>query len=149
MCSLSNASGDIVLVEKVVHECEEILLNLIRKLSIPYLRHVYDKPIAVVRSPLLKANGTPWRTSTLRVLDVIQDDLPSRLVIRVENFSRLLTLSPVTLLGLDKSFPLELLRFLDSPHYVISTDDESASHVCPFSRMNVGTPGPFLQTPGH
>ena len=109
MCSLSNASGNVVLVEKVVHECEEILLYLIRKLSIPYLRHVYNKPIAVVSSPLLKMNGTPWRTSTLRVLDVVQDDLPSRLVIRVNNFSRWLTLSPISLLGLNKSFPLELL----------------------------------------
>ena len=100
MCSLSNASWDVVLVEKVVHECEEILLNLIRKLSIPYLRHVYDKTIAVVRGTLLKVNGTPWHTSTLRVLDVVQDDLPSRLVIRVENFSRWLTLSPVSLTSL-------------------------------------------------
>ena len=100
MCSLSNASWDVVLVEKVVHEFEEILLNLIRKLSIPYLRHVYDKPVAVVSSTLLKVNGTPWRTSTLRVLDVVQDDLPSRLVIRVENFSRGLTLSPVSLTSL-------------------------------------------------
>lgn len=136
MCSLSNASGDVVLVEKVVHECEEILLYLIRKLSIPYLRHVYNESIAVVRSTLLKTNGTPWRTSTLWVLDVIQDDLPSRLVVRVENFSRLLARSPISLLGLDKGFPLKLLRFLDRPHDVVCTDNESASHVCPFSRMN-------------
>lgn len=136
MCSLSNASWDVVLVEKVVHECEEILLNLIRKISIPYLRHIYNKPIAVVLSPPLKMNRTPWRTTTLRVLDVVQDDLPSRLVIRVENFSRRLTLSPISLLGLDKSFPLKLIRFLYSPHDVVSTDNESASHVCPFSRMN-------------
>ena len=100
MCSLSNASGDVVLVEKVVHECEEILLYLIRKLSIPYLRHVYNKSIAVVSSTLLKANGTPWRTSTLWVLDVVQDDLPSRLVIRVENFSRFLSLSSISLTSL-------------------------------------------------
>lgn len=109
MCSLSNASRDVVLVEKVVHECEEILLNLIRKISIPYLRHVYYKPVAVVRSPFLEVNGTPWRTTTLRVLDIVQDDLPSRLVIRVENFSRWLALSSISLLGLDKSFPLKLL----------------------------------------
>ena len=123
MFSLSNVSWDVVLVEKVVHECEEILLNLIRKLSISYLRHVYYKSVAVVRSTLLKVNGTPWRTTTLRVLDVVQDDLPSRLVIRVENFSRWLTLSPVSLTSLDESFPLKLLRFLDSPHDVVSTDD--------------------------
>lgn len=93
-------------------------------------------------------NGTPWRTSTLRVLDVVQDDLPSRLVIRVENFSRLLTLSPVSLPSLDKSFPLKLLRFLDRPHDVVSTDNESASHVCPFSRINWVTPGPFYRPRG-
>ena len=109
MCSLSNASGNVVLVEKVVHECEEILLYLTRKLSIPYLRHVYNKPIAVVSSALLKVNGTPWRTSTLRVLDVVQDDFSTRLVIRVENFSRFPARSPISLLGLDKSLPLELL----------------------------------------
>ena len=143
MYSLSNASWDIVLVEKVVHECEEILLNLIRKLSIPYLRHVYNKSVAVVRSPLLKVNGTPWRTTTIRVLDVVQDDLPSRLVIRVENFSRWLTLSPVSLTSLDESFPLELLRFLDSPHDVVSTDNESASHVCPFYKNEWGPRGHF------
>lgn len=97
MCSLSNSSWDVVLVEEIVHECEEILLYLIRKLSIPYLRHVYNKPVAIVSSPLLKVNGTPWRTSTLRVLDVVQDDLPSRLVIRVENFSRFLALSSISL----------------------------------------------------
>ena len=93
-------------------------------------------------------NGTPWRTSTLRVLDVVQDDLPSRLVIRVENFSRLLARSPISLLGLNKSFPLELLRFLDCPHDVVSTDNESASHACPFSRMNGVTPGPFYRPRG-
>ena len=147
MCSLSNASGDVVLVEKVVHECEEILLYLIRKLSIPYLRHVYNKSIAVVSSTLLKVNGTPWRTSTLRVLDVVEHNLPSRLVIRMENFSRRLTLSPVPLPSLSKSLLLELLRFLDRPHDVVCSDDESASHVCPFYEW--GTPGPFLQTPGY
>jgi len=109
VCSLSNASGDVVLVEKVVHECEEILLYLIRKLSIPYLRNIYNKAIAVVCSPLLKVNGTPWRTSTLRVLDIVQDDFPSRLVIRVENFSRRFALSSISLTSLSKSFPLELL----------------------------------------
>lgn len=132
MCSLSNASGDVVLVEKVVHECEEILLYLIRKLSIPYLRHVYNKSIAVVSSPLLKMNGTPWRTSTLRVLDIVEHNISTRLVIRVENFSRWLTLSSISLTSLDESFPLKLLRFLDRPHDVVSTDYESASHVCPF-----------------
>lgn len=148
MCSLSNASGNVVLVEKVVHECEEILLNLIRKLSVSNLRHVYNKPVAVVRSPLLKMNGTPWRTSTLRVLDVVQNDLPSWLVIRVENLSRRLTLSSISLLGLDKSFSLELLRFLDSPHDVVSTDNESASHVCPFYKNEWETPGPFYRPRG-
>lgn len=149
MCSLSNASGDVVLVEEIIHECEEILLYLICEVSVSNLRHVYNKPIAVVCSPLLKVNGTPWRTSTLRVLDVVQDNLPSRLVIRVENFSRLLALSPISLLGLDKSFPLELLRFLDCPHDVVSTDNESASHVSPFDKNEWGTPGALLQTPGH
>lgn len=146
MCSLSNASWDVVLVEKVVHECEEILLNLIRKLSIPYLRHAYNKSVAVVRSSLLKVNGTPWRTSTLRVLDVVKDDLPSRLVIRVENFSRRLTLSPIPLSSFDKSSPLELLRFLDRLQNIISTDDKSASHVCPFYEWE--TPGPFYRPRG-
>ena len=46
-------------------------------------------------------NGTPWRTTTLRVLDIVQDDLSTRLVIRVENFSRLLTLSPISLTSLN------------------------------------------------
>lgn len=111
MCSLSNASGDVVLVEKVVHECEEILLNLIRKLSIPYLRHVYDKPIAVVRSPLLKMNGTPWRTSTLRVLDVVEHNLSTRLKIRVwiQSLSRFLALSSISLTSFIESLLLELL----------------------------------------
>lgn len=109
MCSLSNASWNVVLVEKVVHECEEILLNLIRKLSIPYLRHVYNKPIAVVSSPLLKVNGTPWRTSTLRVLDIVEHNLSTRLVIRMENFSRRLTLSSISLTSFRKGLLLELL----------------------------------------
>ena len=145
MCSLSNASWDVVLVEKVVHECEKILLNLIRKLSIPYLRHVHDKTIAVVRSPLLKVNGTPWRTTTLRVLDVVENDLSTRLKIRVwiQSLSRFLALSSISLTSLDKSFPLELLRFLDRPHDVVSTDNESASHVCPFYKNEWEPRGPF------
>lgn len=111
MCLLSNASGDVVLVENIVHECEEILLNLTRKLSIPYLRNIHDKTIAVVSSTLLKVNGTPWRTSTLRVLDVVEHDLSTRLKIRVriQSLSRFLTLSSISLLGLNKSLPLELL----------------------------------------
>lgn len=109
MCSLSDTLGNVVLVEKVVHECEEILLDLIREISVSNLRDVNDEAIAVISSPLLKVNGTPWRASTFWVLYIVQDDLPSRLVIRVENFSRLLALSPVSLLGLDKSFPLKLL----------------------------------------
>ena len=109
MCSLSNALGDIVLVENIIHECEEILFNLIREVSVSNLRHVNNEAITVVSCTLLKVNGTPWRTTTLRVLDVVQDDLPSRLVIRVENLSRRLTFSPVSLPSLTKSFPLELL----------------------------------------
>ena len=132
MYSLSNASWDVVLVEKVVHECEEILLYLIRQLSVSNLRDVHDEAIAVISSPLLKMNGTPWRTSTLRVLDVVQDNLSPRLVIRMENFSRRLTISQVSLPSLSKGFPLELLRFLDRPHDVVSSDDEPASHMCPF-----------------
>ena len=132
MCSLSNALWDVILVEKVVHECEEILLNLIRKLSIPYLRNIHDKPIAVVSSPLLKVNGTPWRTTTLGVLDIVEHNLSTRLVIRMKNFSRRLTLSPVSLPSLSKGLLLELLRFLDRPHDVVCRDDESAGHVCPF-----------------
>ena len=111
MCSLSNASWDVVFVEKIVHKCEEILLNLIRKLSIPYLRHVYDKTIAVVRSPLLKVNGTPWRTTTLRVLDVVEHDLSTRLKIRVwiQSLSRFFTLSSISLTSFREGLPLELL----------------------------------------
>lgn len=111
MCSLSNASGNVVLVEKVIHECEEILLNLIRELSIPYLRYVYDKTIAVVRSPLLEMNGTPWRTTTLRVLDVVEHDLSTRLKIRVriQSLSRFLALGSISLLSLIESLPLDLL----------------------------------------
>lgn len=95
-------------------------------------------------------NGTPWRTTTLRVLDVVEHNLSTRLKIRVriQSLSRNLSLGSISLLGLDKSFPLELLRFLDSPHDVVSTDDESASHVCPFSRMNGVTPGPFYRPRG-
>lgn len=111
MRSLPNASWDVVLVEKVVHECEEILLNLIRELSIPYLRHVYNKPIAVVGSSLLKMNGTPWRATTLRVLDVVEHDLSTRLKIRVwiQSLSRFLTLSSISLLSFFEGFLLELL----------------------------------------
>ena len=147
MYSLSNTSGDVVLVEEVVHECEEILLNLIRELSVANLRDVNNEAIAVISSPLLKMNGTPWHTTTLRVLDVVEHNLSTRLVIRMENFSRRLTLSSVPLPSLSKSLLLELLRFLDRPHDVVCSDDESASHVCPFYEW--GTPGPFLQTPGY
>lgn len=148
MCSLSNASWDVVLVEKVVHECEEILLNLIRKLSIPYLRRVYDKTIAVVRSPLLKMNGTPWRTTTLRVLDVVEHNFSTRLKIRVwiQSLSRFFTLSSISLPSLREGLLLELLRFLDRLQNIISTDDKSASHMCPFYKR--GTPGPFYRPRG-
>ena len=145
MYSLSNASGDVVFVEDIVHECEEILLDLIRELSVSNLRDVNDKAIAVVRSPLLEGNGTPWRTTTLRVLDVVEHNLSTRLVIRVENVSRRLTLSPVSLPSLSKSFLLELLRLFYSPHDVVSSDDEPASHVCPFYS---GNPRALLQTRG-
>ena len=102
MCSLSNASGNVVLVENIVHECEEILLNLIRKLSVSNLRDVNDEAIAVVRSTLLKVNGTPWRTTTLRVLDVVEHDLSTRLKIRVriQSLPRLLALSSISLTSL-------------------------------------------------
>ena len=92
-------------------------------------------------------NGTPWRTTTLRVLDVVQDDLPSRLVIRMENFSRRLTLSPISLSSFREGLLLELLRFLDRIQNIISTDDKSASHVCPFYEW--GTPGPFYRPRGY
>ena len=93
-------------------------------------------------------NGTPWRTTTLRVLDVVEHNLSTRLKIRVriQSLSRFLALSPVSLTSLDESFPLKLLRFLDRPHDVVSTDDESASHVCPFYEW--GTPGPFYRPGG-
>lgn len=123
MCSLSNALWNVVFVKDIVHECEEILLYLIRELSVANLRDVNNEAIAVVSSPLLEVNGTPWRTSTLRVLDVVEHNLSTRLVIRMENFSRRLTLSPVSLPSLFKSLPLELLRFLDRPHDVVSSDD--------------------------
>lgn len=123
MCSLSNTSGNVVLVKEIVHECEEILLDLIRELSVSNLRDVNDEAIAVIGSPLLKMNGTPWRTPTLRVLDVVEYNLSTRLVIRVKNLSRSLTLSPVPLPSLIKGFSLELLRFLDGPHDVVSSDD--------------------------
>ena len=111
MCSLSNALGNVVLVEKVVHECEEILLNLICELSVSNLRDVNDKTIAVVRSSLLKVNGTPWRTTTLRVLDVVEHDLSTRLKIRVriQSLSRLLALSSISLTSLREGLPLEIL----------------------------------------
>lgn len=94
-------------------------------------------------------NGTPWRTSTLRVLYIVEHDLSTRLKIRVwiQSLSRRLTLSPVSLPSLIESLPLELLRFLDSPHDVVCSDDESASHVCPFYEN--GDPGALLQTPGY
>lgn len=97
MYSLSNASGDVVLVEDIVHECEEILLDLIRELSVSNLRDVNDEAVAVVSSPLLEMNRTPWRTTTLRVLDVVEHYLSTRLVIRIENFSRGLALSSISL----------------------------------------------------
>ena len=111
MYSLSNALGDVVLVENIVHECEEILLNLIRELAIPYLRYVYNKPIAVVCSTLLEVNGTPWRTTTLRVLDVVEHDLSTRLKIRVriQSLSRFLALSSISLASLIEGLLLELL----------------------------------------
>lgn len=111
MCSLSNASWDVVLVEKVVHECEEILLNLIRELSVTNLRDVNDEAIAVVCSTLLEMNGTPWRTTTLRVLDVVEHDLSTRLKIRVriKSLSRFLALSSISLPSLSECLPLELL----------------------------------------
>lgn len=79
-------------------------------------------------------NGTPWRTTTLRVLDVVEHDLSTRLKIRVwiQSLSRFLALSSISLTSLIESFPLELLRFLDRLQNIISTDDKSASHVCPF-----------------
>ena len=134
VCSLSNPLGNIVLVENVVHEREEILLYLIRKLSVSYLRHVHNKTIAVVLCTLLKVNGTPWRTSTLRVLDIVENDLSTRLKIRVriQSLSRFLALSSISLTSLREGLPLELLRFLDRLQNIISTDDKSASHVCPF-----------------
>ena len=97
MCSLSDALWDVVLVENIVHECEEVLLDLIRELSISNLRDVNDEAIAVVSSSLLKVNRTPWRTTTLRILDVVENDLSTRLMIRMENLSRRLTLSTVSL----------------------------------------------------
>lgn len=132
MCSLSIRLWNIVLVEDVVHEREEILLDLIRELTVSDLRDVYHKTIAVVLCPPLKVNRTPWRTTTLRVLDVVEHDLSTRLVIRMENFSRRLTLSTVSLPSLSKGLSLELLRFLDRSHDVVSSDDEPASHVRPF-----------------
>ena len=111
MCSLSNASGDVVLVEEIVHECEEILLDLIREVSVSNLRDVNDEAIAVILSPSLKMDGTPWRTTTLRVLYVVEHNLSTRLKVRVgiQSLSRFLALSSISLTSLDKSFPLELL----------------------------------------
>lgn len=111
MYSLSNASGDVVLVKEVVHECKEILLDLIRELSVTNLRDINDEAIAVICSPLLKMNGTPWRTTTLRVLDVVEHDLSTRLKIRVriQSLSRFLTLSSISLSSLREGLLLELL----------------------------------------
>ena len=87
-------------------------------------------------------NGTPWRTSTLWVLDVVEHDLSTGLKIRVriQSLSRFLALSSISLTSFRESLPLELLRFLDSPHDVVCSDDESASHVCPFYEWG-GDPG--------
>ena len=111
MCSLSNASWNVVLVENIVHECEEILLNLIRELSVSNLRDINDEAVTIVRSPLLKMNGTPWRTTTLRVLDVVEHDLSTRLKIRVriQSLSRFFALSSISLTSLREGLPLELL----------------------------------------
>ena len=94
-------------------------------------------------------NGTPWRTSTLRVLDVVEHDLSTRLKIRVriQSLSRFLALSSISLLSFFEGLPLEFLRFLDRLQNIISTDDKSASHVCPFYEW--GNPGALLQTPGY
>lgn len=79
-------------------------------------------------------NGTPWRTTTLRVLDVVEHNLSTRLKIRVriQSLSRFLTLSSISLTSFREGLLLELLRFLDRLQNIISTDDKSASHVCPF-----------------
>ena len=94
-------------------------------------------------------NGTPWRTTTLRVLDVVEHNLSTRLKIRVciQSLSRFLALSSISLTSFREGLLLELLRFLDRLQNIISTDDKSASHVCPFYEW--GTPRPFLQTPGY
>lgn len=56
-------------------------------------------------------NGTPWRTTTLRVLDVVEHNLSTRLKIRVwiQSLSGFLALSSISLTSLIESFPLELL----------------------------------------
>nr|DAN81742.1 MAG TPA: hypothetical protein [Caudoviricetes sp.] len=94
-------------------------------------------------------NGTPWRTTTLRVLDVVEHDLSTRLKIRVriQSLSRLLALSSISLTSFGEGLPLELLRLLDRLQNIISTDDKSASHVCPFYEW--GTPGPFYRPRGY
>lgn len=81
------------------------------ELSVSNLRDVNDEAIAVVRSPPLEMNGTPWRTTTLRVLDVVEHDLSTRLKIRVwiQSLSRLLALSSISLTSLGEGLPLELL----------------------------------------
>lgn len=93
-------------------------------------------------------NGTPWRTTTLRVLDIVEHDLSTRLKIRVwiQSLSRFLALSSISFTSLSEGLLLELLRFLDRLQNIISTDDKSASHVCPFYEW--GTPGPFYRPRG-
>ena len=56
-------------------------------------------------------NGTPWRTTTLWVLDVVEDDLSTRLKIRVwiQSLSRFLALSSISLTSLREGLLLELL----------------------------------------
>ena len=56
-------------------------------------------------------NGTPWRTTTLRVLDVVEHYLSTRLKIRVgiQSLSRFLALSSISLTSLREGLPLELL----------------------------------------
>ena len=94
-------------------------------------------------------NRTPWRTSTLWVLDVVEHDLSTRLKIRVwiQSLSRFLTLSSISLTSFREGLLLELLRFLDRLQNIISTDDKSASHVCPFYEWE--TPGPFYRPRGY
>jgi len=77
-------------------------------------------------------DGTPWRTSPIGVLDVVEYDLSTRLTIWVQDISRSLTISSISLTSLDKSPPLELLRLLDCLHDIVCCDDEPASHVWSF-----------------